>query len=104
MDIDEVQVLIVGGSLVGLTLAALLGLYGVEGCLVVEKYASTAMNPRATVIMRRCRPFILYASCLLHASPVFPLKLSDTLGAVLANQTSSDDAGIQRARPVRDND
>lgn len=50
---EEVPVLIVGGSLVGLTLAALLAQHGIEGCLTVEKHSSTAIHPRATVMMPR---------------------------------------------------
>src|ERR687886_3027341 len=43
---DEVPVLIVGGSLVGLTTAMLLGHHGVPS-LAVERHAGTAMHPRA---------------------------------------------------------
>lgn len=50
--VEEVPVLIVGGSLVGLSLAALLAKYGIE-CLAVEKHSSTAIHPRATVMMRK---------------------------------------------------
>lgn len=50
--IEETPVLIVGGSLVGLTLAALLGKYGVQGCITVEKHSTTAIHPRAAVMMR----------------------------------------------------
>jgi 2-polyprenyl-6-methoxyphenol hydroxylase-like FAD-dependent oxidoreductase len=42
----DVPVLIVGGSLVGLTTAMLLGRYGVES-LSVERHAGTAIHPRA---------------------------------------------------------
>jgi 2-polyprenyl-6-methoxyphenol hydroxylase-like FAD-dependent oxidoreductase len=42
----EVPVLIVGGSLVGLTTAMLLGHHGVSA-LVVERHAGTAIHPRA---------------------------------------------------------
>jgi len=42
----DVPVLIVGGSLVGLTTAMLLGHYGVES-LSVERHAGTAIHPRA---------------------------------------------------------
>src|SRR5690606_8480995 len=45
-DRDEVAVLIVGGSLVGLTTAALLASHGVKP-LVVERHAGTAIHPRA---------------------------------------------------------
>src|SRR5215217_9257682 len=43
---DEVPVLIVGGSLVGLTTALLLGHHGVPS-LAVERHAGTAIHPRA---------------------------------------------------------
>src|ERR671921_1985546 len=43
---DEVPVLIVGGSLVGLATAMLLGHHGVRS-LAVERHAGTAIHPRA---------------------------------------------------------
>src|ERR671926_11730 len=43
---EEIPVLIVGGSLVGLTTAMLLGHHGVPS-LVVERHAGTAIHPRA---------------------------------------------------------
>src|SRR3954452_17867696 len=43
---EEVPVLIVGGSLVGLTTAMLLAHHGVPS-LVVERHAGTAIHPRA---------------------------------------------------------
>jgi 2-polyprenyl-6-methoxyphenol hydroxylase-like FAD-dependent oxidoreductase len=44
--VTEVPVLIVGGSLVGLSTAMLLAGHGIES-LAVERHASTAINPRA---------------------------------------------------------
>jgi 2-polyprenyl-6-methoxyphenol hydroxylase-like FAD-dependent oxidoreductase len=43
---DDIEVLIIGGSLVGLTTAMLLGHYGVPS-LSVERHAGTAIHPRA---------------------------------------------------------
>jgi 2-polyprenyl-6-methoxyphenol hydroxylase-like FAD-dependent oxidoreductase len=43
---QETEVLIVGGSLVGLSTAMLLRLHGVS-CLVVERHTGTAIHPRA---------------------------------------------------------
>jgi 2-polyprenyl-6-methoxyphenol hydroxylase-like FAD-dependent oxidoreductase len=43
---DDIPVLIIGGSLVGLTTAMLLGHYGVPS-LSVERHAGTAIHPRA---------------------------------------------------------
>src|SRR5919108_707660 len=48
----EVPVLIVGGSLVGLSTAMLLGHYGVRA-LVVEHHRGTAIHPRAAQISQR---------------------------------------------------
>jgi len=47
-----VPVLVVGGSLVGMFLAALLGRHGVKA-LVVERHRSTAIHPRAAFIYQR---------------------------------------------------
>src|SRR5215211_9240171 len=46
MPVEDVPVLIVGGSLVGLTTAMLLGHHGVPA-LAVERHAGTAIHPRA---------------------------------------------------------
>jgi 2-polyprenyl-6-methoxyphenol hydroxylase-like FAD-dependent oxidoreductase len=43
---EELDVLIVGGSLVGLSAALLLRLHGVD-CVVVERHTGTAIHPRA---------------------------------------------------------
>ena len=43
---EEIPVLIIGGSLVGLTTAMLLGHHGVRS-LSVERHAGTAIHPRA---------------------------------------------------------
>src|SRR5437764_10909060 len=43
---EQREVLIVGGSLVGLTAAVLLRLHGID-CLVAERHTGTAIHPRA---------------------------------------------------------
>ncbi|ACL42539.1 MULTISPECIES: FAD-dependent monooxygenase [Micrococcaceae] len=48
----DVPVLIVGGSLVGMTSAALLGTHGIPS-LVVERHRSSAIHPRAALILQR---------------------------------------------------
>ncbi|MGO4382976.1 FAD-dependent monooxygenase [Specibacter sp. RAF43] len=48
----EVPVLIVGGSLVGMTSAALLGTHGIPS-LVVERHRGPAIHPRAALILQR---------------------------------------------------
>src|SRR5204863_4218118 len=49
---DDVPVLIVGGSLVGLSAACFLGARGVPS-LVVERHAGTAIHPRAALVNQR---------------------------------------------------
>src|SRR5216683_7022306 len=48
----EVPVLVVGGSLVGMSTALLLGHYGVRS-LAVEHHRGTAIHPRAAQISQR---------------------------------------------------
>ena len=48
----DIPVLIVGGSLVGMTTAVLLGSQGVRS-LVVERHRGTAIHPRAALILQR---------------------------------------------------
>jgi 2-polyprenyl-6-methoxyphenol hydroxylase-like FAD-dependent oxidoreductase len=48
----EVPVLIVGGSLVGLSTSLFLGVHGVDH-LVVERHPGTAIHPRAAFLMQR---------------------------------------------------
>jgi 2-polyprenyl-6-methoxyphenol hydroxylase-like FAD-dependent oxidoreductase len=49
---EEVPVLIVGGSLVGLSTAVFLGARGVPS-LVVERHVGTAIHPRAALVNQR---------------------------------------------------
>lgn len=49
---NNVPVLIVGGSLVGMTTAVLLGYHGVPS-LVIERHRGTAVHPRAALILQR---------------------------------------------------
>ena len=49
---DDVPVVIVGGSLVGLSMAVFLGAQGVPS-LVVERHPGTAIHPRAALVSQR---------------------------------------------------
>ena len=49
---EDVPVLIAGGSLVGMSMAMLLGVHGVRS-LVVERHAGSAIHPRAAFILQR---------------------------------------------------
>lgn len=53
LPIERTPVLIVGGSMVGLTLSLLLAHHGLKQCITVEKHSSTAIQPRAAVFMPR---------------------------------------------------
>lgn len=64
----EVPVLVVGGSLVGMFMAALLGRLGVKA-LVAERHPGTAIHPRAATAARAA--------------------LSDALGRLLARAPSA---------------
>ena len=48
----DVPVLVVGGSLVGMTMAVLLGKQGVK-CLVIERHSGAAIHPRAALMLQR---------------------------------------------------
>ena len=61
---DEVQVLVVGGSLVGLSTAVFLATHGLHP-LVVERHAGTAIHPRAAHFQQRTLE--LYRSVGLEA-------------------------------------
>ncbi len=50
--IEETKVLVIGASMVGMTLVALLAKHGVRECIAVEKHASTAIHPRAALFHR----------------------------------------------------
>ncbi len=52
MEIDDVPILIAGGSLVGLSTAVFLGMHGVRS-LVVERHPGTAIHPRAALVNQR---------------------------------------------------
>lgn len=45
----EAPVLIIGSSMTGMTLSALLAKHGISDCITVEKHASTAIHPRAAL-------------------------------------------------------
>ncbi|KAK4901213.1 hypothetical protein LTR27_001770 [Elasticomyces elasticus] len=49
----ETPVLIIGSSMVGMTLSALLAKHGIADCLTIEKHSSTAIHPRAALFHPR---------------------------------------------------
>ncbi|KAK0287961.1 hypothetical protein LTR35_003433 [Friedmanniomyces endolithicus] len=53
MPVLETPVLIIGSSMVGMTLSALLAQKGISDCLTIEKHSSTAIHPRAALFHPR---------------------------------------------------
>ncbi|KAK4618569.1 4-methyl-5-nitrocatechol 5-monooxygenase [Fulvia fulva] len=51
--IVEMPVLVVGSSMVGMTLSALLAKHGVRDCITIERHSSTAIHPRAALFHPR---------------------------------------------------
>ncbi|EME40535.1 hypothetical protein DOTSEDRAFT_136948, partial [Dothistroma septosporum NZE10] len=51
--IVETPVLVVGSSMVGMTLSALLAKHGVRDCITIERHSSTAIHPRAALFHPR---------------------------------------------------
>ena len=49
----DTPVLIIGSSMVGMTLSSLLAKHGIRDCITVEKHASTAIHPRAALFHPR---------------------------------------------------
>src|SRR3954470_8011568 len=49
---DDIAVLVVGGSLVGLSTSLFLGWHGVRS-LTVERHRGTAIQPRAAMVLQR---------------------------------------------------
>ncbi|KAH8800330.1 4-methyl-5-nitrocatechol monooxygenase [Xylogone sp. PMI_703] len=66
--VEKTQVLVVGASMVGMSLAALLAKHGITQCIAIEKHASTAIHPRAALFhprtMQIYRELGLYDSML----------------------------------------
>lgn len=62
--VRETEILIVGSSMVGLTLAALLPKYGVRDCICVDKHPSTAIHARAALF--QCRSMQIYREMGLY--------------------------------------
>jgi 2-polyprenyl-6-methoxyphenol hydroxylase-like FAD-dependent oxidoreductase len=71
---DDVPVLIVGGSLVGLSTAMLLGHHGIPS-LLVEHHRGTAIHPRAAQVSQRTMEILrTQGRVLQHSKNVSPLK------------------------------
>lgn len=49
----EAPVLIIGSSMVGMTLSALLAKFGIRDCITIDKHSSTAIHPRAALFHPR---------------------------------------------------
>ncbi|WP_225780940.1 FAD-dependent monooxygenase [Xenophilus sp. Marseille-Q4582] len=85
LDLQDVPVLIVGGSLVGLASAMFLARHGVP-CLVVEKHRGTAIHPRAGYFQLRTMELMREAG-IEHQVRAAALALYDADGSMNAVET-----------------
>ena len=106
---DEVPVLIIGGSLVGLTTAMLLGHHGVPS-LAVERHAGTAIHPRAGHFQLRTMELLrqlgleerVRAKSLETYSPTGGIVAVESLaGRELATYVQELNEGVEGFSPTR---
>src|SRR5919199_615224 len=93
---QEIPVLIVGGSLVGLTTAMLLGHHGVPS-LSVERHAGTAIHPRAGHFQLRT---IELGATVRNRAEVVAIDQDDDGATVTVRDLDSGDESRVRARYV----
>jgi hypothetical protein len=87
MPIIETPVLIIGSSMVGMTLSALLAKHGVRDCVTIERHPSTAIHPRAALFHPRTMQIYrelglydkMYAESLKHYDEHAGLHIVETL-------------------------
>ncbi len=108
-DVQEVPVLVVGGSLVGLATAMFLAKQGVP-CLSVEKHRGTAVHPRAGYFQLRTLELMreagieaeVRAAALALYDADGGLNMVDTLaGREIANYIPNINAGVADISPAR---
>ncbi|MET0544308.1 MAG: FAD-dependent monooxygenase, partial [Variovorax sp.] len=107
--IENVPVLVVGGSLVGLATAMFLAQQGVQ-CLSVEKHSGTAVHPRAGYFQLRTMELMRQAgiegrvreAALALYDADGGLNAVDTLaGREIANYIPNINHGVQEVSPAR---
>jgi 2-polyprenyl-6-methoxyphenol hydroxylase-like FAD-dependent oxidoreductase len=87
MPIIETPVLIIGSSMVGMTLSALLAKHGIRDCITIERHPSTAIHPRAALFHPRTMQIYrelglydkMYAESLKHYDKNAGLHIVETL-------------------------
>src|ERR687885_2338357 len=109
MSDEEIPVLIIGGSLVGLTTAMLLGHHGVPS-LAVERHAGTAIHPRAGHFQLRTMELLrqlglearVRAKSLETYSPTGGIIAVESLaGRELATYVKELNEGVEGLSPAR---
>ncbi|KAK8192496.1 hypothetical protein M8818_007665 [Zalaria obscura] len=109
MSIQHVPVLIVGSSMVGMTLSVLLAKHGLEGCMTVEKHASTAIHPRAAYFHPRSMEIycelgvydeMLAESARLYDSNAGIYDLESLAGKYIQTWLGNINEGIENVSPV----
>ena len=108
-EVQEIPVIIIGGSLVGLANAMFLGLHGVK-CLSIAKHRGTAIHPRAGYFQLRTMETMRIAGIedkvikAAHAlyDPNGGLNAVETLaGREIANYIPDINQGVDDVSPVR---
>ena len=108
-NINEYPVLIIGGSLVGLSVSMFLAMHGIKS-LIIEKHQGTAIHPRAGYFQLRTLEMLRQAGIedkvikAAHAlyDPNGGMNAVETLaGREIANYIPDINQGIQDLTPVR---
>lgn len=109
MPIIETPVLIIGSSMVGMTLSTLLAKHGIRDCITIERHSSTAIHPRAALFHPRTMQIYrelglyqeMYAESLKHYDEHAGLHIVETLaGTHLGTYMKDINDGIENISPT----
>lgn len=110
MPIIETPVLIIGSSMVGMTLSTLLAQHGIRDCITIERHASTAIHPRAALFHPRTMQIYrelglyeeMYAESRKHYDEHAGLHIVETLaGKHLGTYMKDINEWIENISPTR---
>lgn len=109
LPVEYTPVLVVGGSMVGLTLSLLLAHHGVRQCITIERHPSTAIHPRAAVFMPRSmqvyRELGLYDELLAESRKHYDeragvFEIESLAGDIKRTFLANINEGIENVSPV----
>jgi len=107
--IESTPVLIIGASMIGMTLSALLAKHGIKGCIAVEKHASTAIHPRAALFhprtMQIYRELGLYDAMCVESGKHYDqhagiVDVESLAGKFIKSYMSNMNEGIENISPT----